>query len=508
MARELARRGYQLVLVARDVDRLHALAATLGPRPAHVLPADLSRRTDRAALPERIAALGLVADILINNAGLSVMALVADSTPEQQLNLVEVDVAAVVDLCSRFLPGMVDRGRGAVLNVSSLAGFGPLPGQSAYGAAKAFVLSYTESLRGELRGTGVTATALCPGPVATGFDTAAGFKAGEREATLPRPMWKPVEEVARAGVDGLAANKRLIVPGRMNALAAASCRVMPHELLLSVLTRRSPLMKPNRGTLEVIDKGSVSAAHPVPLLFVHGAWHAAWCWDEHFLSFFADHGYRALAVSFRGHGNSPIATPLRNCTVDDYVEDVRSVADSLPSRPVVIGHSMGGLIVQKYLESNAAPAGVLMASIPPQGNYGSNLRWLRRHPWHAIKVAITGNSLPYINTPELAREKFFSAQTPEHDVLNCAARLQEDSARVSIDCLALRLPRPRRVTTPLLVLGAEEDGAHTQKEVRATARAYHSEAEFFPAMGHNMMLEPGWEAVAERIHAWLGDRGL
>ena len=105
-------------------------------------------------------------------------ATVAKSVPEQQLNLVEVDVAAVVDLCSRFLPGMVERGRGAVLNVSSLAGFYPVPGQAAYCAAKAFVLAYTESLRIELRGTGVTASALCPGPVATGLDDVAGFSEG------------------------------------------------------------------------------------------------------------------------------------------------------------------------------------------------------------------------------------------------------------------------------------------------------------------------------------------
>jgi pimeloyl-ACP methyl ester carboxylesterase len=260
--------------------------------------------------------------------------------------------------------------------------------------------------------------------------------------------------------------------------------------------------------LEVIDKGAVSEAHPAPLLFVHGAWHAAWCWDEHFLSYFADQGYRAVAVSFRGHGNSPISKPLSSCTVNDYVADVKSVADGLSSRPVVIGHSMGGLIVQKYLESNDAPAGVLMASIPPQGNYGSSLRWIQRHPWHAIKMAITGDSLPYINTAELAREKFFSAQTPESDVMRCAARLQHESKRVSIDCLLLNLPRPERVTAPVLVLGAEEDGAHTQKEVRATGRAYRTEAEFFPAMGHNMMLEPGWEAVAERIDSWLRTHAL
>ena len=260
--------------------------------------------------------------------------------------------------------------------------------------------------------------------------------------------------------------------------------------------------------LEVIDKGCVSQSHPAPLLFIHGAWHAAWCWDEHFLSFFADKGYRALALSFRGHGNSPTAKPLRACSVADYVEDVSVVTDGLPTRPVVIGHSMGGLIVQKYMESHDAPAGVLLTSMPPQGNLGSALRWIRRHPWHFTKMTITGKALPYISTPQLARERFFSAQTPDSDVLDYAARLQEDSSRIGIDCLLLSLPRPKRVTAPMLVLGAEDDGAHTRKEIRATARAYRTEAEFFPNMGHDMMLEPGWAAVAEQIPSWLGTYGL
>jgi pimeloyl-ACP methyl ester carboxylesterase len=123
-------------------------------------------------------------------------------------------------------------------------------------------------------------------------------------------------------------------------------------------------------------------------------------------------------------------------------------------------------------------------------------------------MTLTGKVLPYINTPRLARERFFSANTPDRQVLEYAARLQEDSARVGIDCLVLNLPKPSRVTAPLLVLGADEDGAHTRKEVIATARAYRTEAEFFPGMGHNMMLEPGWADVAIRIHTWLGTHGL
>ncbi|MCV7429416.1 SDR family NAD(P)-dependent oxidoreductase [Mycobacterium montefiorense] len=238
----LSRRGYPVVLVARSAGRLEELAGRLGPN-AHPLPADLSDRSARAALPDRVAALGLIPDILINNAGLSTLGRVAKSVPEQEINLVEVDVAAVVDLVSRFLPGMVDRRRGAILNVSSVAAFGPLPGQAAYGAAKAFVLSYTHSLRGELRGTGVTATALCPGPVDTGFGEAAGFDKAEAEAALPRIMWVPVDKVARAGIDGLAAGKAIVVPGRVNRIASALFRIAPPESLLPLLRRGHPAFK-------------------------------------------------------------------------------------------------------------------------------------------------------------------------------------------------------------------------------------------------------------------------
>lgn len=276
----------------------------------------------------------------------------------------------------------------------------------------------------------------------------------------------------------------------------------------------SPKRKPTPDTestvlplLEVIDKGHVSASHPAPLLFVHGAWHAAWCWDEHFLDYFSARGYRAMAVSLRGHGGSQTPTRLRDLSFDEYLEDVLAVADSLPVPPVMIGHSMGGVVVQKYLELRDAPAGVLMASMPPEGFLRSGLRWIRRHPWHFTKLSVTGRSLRYVSTPELARERFFSPHTPDQVVADCAKRLQEESPRIGVDGMR-KPPCPDRVTTELLVLGAAEDGAVSNAEVRSTARAYGAEPEFFPNMGHNMMLEPGWRDVAGRIESWLGARGL
>src|SRR6202008_3444134 len=143
------------------------------------------------------------------------------------------------------------------------------------------------------------------------------------------------------------------------------------------------------------DKGSSSESHQVPLHFVHGGEHAAWCWDEHFLDYFAANGYRALALSLRGHGMSPNCKPPRACSIADYVQDVCSIAHHLSHTPVIVGHSLGGFVVQKYLESHVAPAGALVASTPPQGaaaavlrTAGVLLRKTAQHPWLTAKAVV------------------------------------------------------------------------------------------------------------------------
>jgi short-subunit dehydrogenase len=244
IARELSRRGHRIVLVARSEDKLRTVADEIvaGGGRADVLATDLADRPSRAALLDRVAELGLTVDVLVNNAGFSTMGRVAGADVDRELSLLEVDVVTVVDLCTRLLPGMVERGRGAILNVASTAAFQPLPAQAAYGAAKAFVLSYTQSLVGELKGTGVTATALCPGPVDTGFGERAGFTKEEAEQALPSVMWLDAALVARAGVEGLDKGRMVVVPGVVNRVAAALAQVTPRSLLLPVL-RTHPGLK-------------------------------------------------------------------------------------------------------------------------------------------------------------------------------------------------------------------------------------------------------------------------
>jgi pimeloyl-ACP methyl ester carboxylesterase len=257
--------------------------------------------------------------------------------------------------------------------------------------------------------------------------------------------------------------------------------------------------------LEVIDKGSCDDAHPVPLLFVHGGWHSASCWTN-FVDFFADAGYRAVALSLRGHGGSPAGKPFHACSIADYIDDVRATADSLGGHPVLIAHSLGGFVVQRYLESHDAPAAVLVASVPPQGVLGLATRIWSRHPWVSMRSLPVGNLTGFIGTTPLVREHLFSAHTPDDIVESCAARVQPEAVRASLVDPLFRRVRTTRVSTPMLVLGAAGDGMVTNAEVRATAKAYQTEAEFFPDMGHNMMQEAGWAGVAQRIHAWLHTR--
>jgi uncharacterized protein len=249
IARELARRGHGLTLVARREDRLKALADELAQ--AHsvrteVVAADLTDADSRGELPALLEARGLRVDILVNNAGFTTMGPVYRGDRAAELALIRTNVEAVVDLCTLFVPGMVTRHRGAVLNTASTAAFQPLPGQAGYGASKAFVLSYGRALGAELRGTGVSVTTLCPGPVETGFAEAAGMTDDEAAESLPKFMWIPAVDVARAAVEGLAAGRTVVIPGTANRAAAGLAHLAPKALLVPLLAKRHPALNPDR----------------------------------------------------------------------------------------------------------------------------------------------------------------------------------------------------------------------------------------------------------------------
>ena len=235
IARCLARRGHNVILVARRLDRLEEMAAELADAhgvTAEAIPCDLADAEARESLVELIEETGLAVDVLVNNAGLGSNGPFHEQDGARQRTIVEVNVDALVDLCTRFVPSMVARGAGGVLNVGSTTGFQPLPGTITYAATKAFVLSFTEGLHTELSGTGVHATALCPGPVKT--EIWDGAEAGDVIEMAPSFVWTEADRVAEDGVKGLERNRRVVVPGLANRIGALNGQYTPRSILLPV----------------------------------------------------------------------------------------------------------------------------------------------------------------------------------------------------------------------------------------------------------------------------------
>jgi short-subunit dehydrogenase len=243
IAKVLAQRGHTLVLVARRKDRLTALANELSDQHGvrvETIAADLGKPTPRGKIPGQIEQLGLQVEILINNAGFATGGEpFHEADPERELEQVRVDVEAVVALTSAFLPAMVARGRGAILNVASTAGMQPMPYSAGYAAAKAYVLSFSEAIHQEVRGHGVTVTALAPGPVETDFWQIAGWETSSGksfERAVPGTLISPAQ-AARAAVEGLERGERVVVPGLPIRAAMLASRYIPHMLKLPALER-------------------------------------------------------------------------------------------------------------------------------------------------------------------------------------------------------------------------------------------------------------------------------
>jgi pimeloyl-ACP methyl ester carboxylesterase len=254
--------------------------------------------------------------------------------------------------------------------------------------------------------------------------------------------------------------------------------------------------------LEVIVRQPQGKSKPTPLLFIHGAYAAAWCWEEFFLPFFAERGYACYAVSVSGHGGSPGRDRLDSFGIDHYVKDVATVAGQLPVPPVLIGHSMGGMVAQKYLESHDAAGVALLSSVPPQGLWAAALGLAFQKPglMSDLNRLLGGGRVAF----DTLRQAMFAQPVEQADLARWYRLMQPESHRAIWDMTLFNLPLKSRMRpAPLLVLGAEHDHLIPPSQVEMTARHYGVEAEIFDGMGHGLMLERDWERVAARILAWL-----
>lgn len=260
-------------------------------------------------------------------------------------------------------------------------------------------------------------------------------------------------------------------------------------------------------SLEHLHRSPEGRARATPLLFVHGAYAGAWLWDLHYLPWFARRGWNAHALSFRGHGASAGRESLDQNSIDDYVADLARIIATLPAAPVVIAHSMGGFVLQKYLEQAELAGAVLLCSVPPQGLAGSALNLMLWRPDLLLELyRVIGGSSPGVDgvTGALFHQPLEAATRAA-----CDGRFQPESMRAIWDMMGFDLPRPWAMRRPpMLLLGAARDRLIPPWMVGQTGFALDLPVFLLPGMGHAVMLERDWETGAQRIDAWLREEGF
>lgn len=243
-----------------------------------------------------------------------------------------------------------------------------------------------------------------------------------------------------------------------------------------------------------------------PLLFVHGAWHGAWCWEEYLIPWFVARGYPCHAVDLRGHGGSPIDGSLRFARIQHYVDDVHTIVDQLTREPVVVAHSMGGLVVQRLLERIDLPGAVLLAPTPVGGVWRATLRVMRRHPMAFASANLRWRLWPLVSSVARAHDLLLAPDAPPDEVRRHASRLQDESYLAYLDMLFVTRPRPPLVHTDVAVIAGDRDRIFSVSELRRTAAAYGAPFHVVEGAAHDLMLDPTWERVAMLVDEFASTR--
>ncbi len=243
--------------------------------------------------------------------------------------------------------------------------------------------------------------------------------------------------------------------------------------------------------------------HP-PLLFIHGGYVDARCWDVHFLPFFAARGYECHALDLSGHGQSEGGSELDTLSLDDYLVDVLQVIEQLDRKPIVVGHSMGAFLAERVLEESRAEAGVLMSPVPPGGTLESAIRLFFQHPQFLGAVFQMSKGIFDTAALRLIKEVYFSPDTSDQVLGEFTRLVQPESLRAVCDLSLLfwRWP-PRTPALPVLVVGGEADAVFPSYMTERVARRWRGELRIVPGAGHAMIVDQQWESCAAPVLAWL-----
>lgn len=249
-------------------------------------------------------------------------------------------------------------------------------------------------------------------------------------------------------------------------------------------------------------------ASRTPILFIHGANMAAWCWNEKFMPYFSELGHPTYAVDLRGHGKSGGQENLPSNSIADYVNDIERVIAEIGETPILIGHSLGGLIVQKYIEYNTVPACILMASVPSDG-LAPSIMDLFFNPTFFMQNNLSQLFGTWFSPVDVTRKSVFSGHVDDNVVIRYCTEMQPSSPKALLDSLWLGLPSKKNpFDIPMLSLGADEDAFFRPEQIRKTAEAYNAEYLNMKNTSHAMMLDFHWHESADAINAWLQKQSL
>ena len=259
--------------------------------------------------------------------------------------------------------------------------------------------------------------------------------------------------------------------------------------------------------VEVIHTRS-SSTSKATIVMLHGVCFGAWYWENNFQPWFTTNGYDVISISYRNHGKSEHKGSLKWRTINEYVQDVNSVVSKVEGNVYLIGHSMGGFIVQHYLQkypSAKIQKVVLLCTVPASGIGGATLQVLKAYPLSFLKALFTFSFVPVFNSKHKAKKLMFAPDVSDELVDAVLPRMQDESFRAYLDMMLFNLPSTKKVSIPVLVIGGEDDFLIRPGALQKAAAKLDVELVMMPG-GHNINLEVGWERVAEKIDLFLNTK--
>ncbi len=251
--------------------------------------------------------------------------------------------------------------------------------------------------------------------------------------------------------------------------------------------------------LELLENHPQEQKNKKPLLFIHGMWHAAWCYNEYFLPELEKQNIKAYALSLSNHGKSDKLKNINFLSIKQYVKDVERVIVEIGQEPLLVGHSMGGFVVQKFLEKHSYIKAILLAPVPPYGIWDATFKVIKHYPLSFLMANLTLNLKRIISNKKLFKKLMFTTDYPFGDIAPFYKQLDNESFGAYLGMLGFNLVNTKNIHTEIVLIGGEKDGSVSLKQLNKTAKKYETKPIIIKNAGHDLMLVKEWREVLEVI---------